>query len=163
MSKYIILLLLLSPVGIFMSSDQRFYGIGDTFNVTVTISPNNNSVVAYQIDTMFNPAVIQVNSVTKGNLFANISPNGAFYSSGAINNSRGTINDTFHAIIGRHNTSQEGIAHTYNVTTIGYGRPDIALYDVKISDPDGLPLNYTIISNFIKVTRFGKITGRTTV
>ncbi|MCX9084879.1 MAG: cohesin domain-containing protein [Candidatus Methanoperedens sp.] len=122
-----------------LPADQNV-ATGESFNLNVTIDPEGVSIAGAQLNVAYNQSVLNVNSVAEGNLFTQ---NGAstFFNNGTINNSIGTVINIFDAIIGRKNISTSGVFLTINFTVVGSsGGSNITLSNVKISDPDGLPV-----------------------
>lgn len=118
----------------------RIAGQMETFDVNITINPRGTAIAGAQLNIGFDPSLFRVNSITEGNLF---NQNGAktFFNSGTIDNSAGTVINIFDAIIGNSNVSTQGTFIIINATAIGItGTSGINLSNVKISDPNGLPV-----------------------
>jgi Cohesin domain/Putative Ig domain/Dockerin type I domain len=112
----------------------------ETFDVNLTINPGGTQIAGAQLNLEFNPSLFRVNSITEGNLFSQKGAN-TFFNSGTIDNSTGTVINVFNAIIGNSNVSTQGTFIIINATAIGItGTSGINLSNVKISDPNGLPV-----------------------
>lgn len=124
---------------------------GDTFDLDVTMDPQGVSIAGAQLNLGFNHSVLNVNSVKEGNLFKQNGAN-TFFNSGTINNSTGTVKNIFDAIIGKNNVSSLGTFVKFNITVIGsQGTSYLDLSNVKISDPDGLPVAFNVINGSMTV------------
>ncbi len=131
-------------------SDQKLAS-GETFDLNVIMDPQGVSIAGAQLNLGFNQSVLNVNSVKEGNLFTQ---NGAstFFNSGTISNSTGTVINIFDAIIGKNNVSASGTFVIFNITVTGsQGASYLDLSNVKISDPDGLPVAFNVINGSMTI------------
>lgn len=118
----------------------RIVGQMETFDINITINPEGTRIAGAQLNIGFDPSLFRVNSITEGNLFKQDGAN-TFFNSGTINNSAGNVINVFNAIIGNFNISTQGTFIIINATAIGMtGTSGINLSNVKISDPNGLPV-----------------------
>ncbi len=118
---------------------------GQTLNLNISIDPLGAAVSGAQLNLAYNSSILNINSITEGDLFKQ---NGktTFFNSGVINNSIGTVENIFGVILGPYNISASGNFIIINLTAIGpSGKSGIDLSNVIISSPDGvaLPLNMT--------------------
>ncbi|MDO8724849.1 MAG: putative Ig domain-containing protein [Candidatus Methanoperedens sp.] len=126
---------------------------GATFNINVSIDPQGTAIAGAQLNIAFNSSLIRVNSITEGNLFTQRGAN-TFFNDGTINNSTGTVINTFNAIIGRYNVTTLGNFIIINATVIGtYGTSGINLSNVKISDPNGNPVALNVSNGSVMLNR----------
>lgn len=132
-------------------STQQVIIPGATFNMNVSIDPQDTAIAGAQINIAFNRSLIRVNSITEGDLFKQNGSN-TFFHSGIINNSTGTVINIFNAIIGRRNISTTGTLIIINATAIGTsGASDINLYNVKISDPNGNSVAFNVTNGSVRL------------
>lgn len=133
-----------------LPSNQKVVS-GESFDLDILIDPEGVSIAGAQLNIAFDRSVLNVNSVNEGNLFKQ---NGAstFFNSGTKNNSLGTVINIFDAIIGKNNISTSGVFITINFTAVGSsGTSGITLSNVKISDPNGLPVALNTINGSITI------------
>jgi hypothetical protein len=122
-----------------------------TFDINITIDPLGEPIAGAQLNLEFNSSLLIVNTVREGDLFTQ---NGAltFFNSGVINNSRGTVVNIFNAIIGNTNVSSPGTFIIINMTAVGLsGYSGINLTGVKISDPSGSPVAFTVTNGSVRI------------
>lgn len=138
--------------------------LGQTLNVNVTIDPQGNSIAGAQMDIIFNKSVVQVNSITEGNLFKQGGA-GTFFSGGTINNSLGKVTNVYSTILGPYNVSTQGTFVIINMTIVGTtGTSDLNLSNVKVGTPEGTLVPATIINGTIYLNTapvFSPIGGKT--
>jgi PKD repeat protein len=123
-----------SPSNIFLSP-------GETFSVNVLCIPGQ-PMKSFEFKLSFDPSLLQVNSVTKGDIFNDYT---TFFNSGTIDNNAGTVVDIYNLIIGEGNVSDSGtlvnIEFTIKDST---GVSTLDLYEVGITDENGyLPISVT--------------------
>lgn len=114
---------------------------GQTFDVNVTVDPQGTAIAGAQLNITFNKSIINVNSITEGNLFKQNGAN-TFFSNGTINNSLGTVINIYGAILNTtgvpKNVSTQGTFIIINATAIGaLDTAWINLTNVKIVDSNG--------------------------
>ncbi len=132
-------------------SSSKTVAQGQTFNLNVSIDPKGAAIAGAQLDIKFNKSIININGITEGNLFKQ---NGAktFFNSGTINNSGGTVENIFAAILGPFNVSSPGVFITINATAIGSsGTSLLDLSNVKISDTNGNAIKPKVINGRIRI------------
>jgi len=123
-----------------VTSPDKVVAQGDLFELNISIDPLGTAISGAQLNFAFNNSLFKVNSITEGNLF---NQNGAttFFSKGVINNTNGNVINIFDVIIGYKNVSSPGIFIIVNMTATGSGGySTIDLSNIKISDPDALPV-----------------------
>jgi len=107
---------------------------GGTFNVNVSCVPNQ-PVKAFEFKLSFDPSLLQVNSVTEGNIFNGYN---TFASTGTIDNTAGTIVDVYSLIVGSGNVTNNGTLVTINLTALdSTGTSTLDLYDTGVTDEAG--------------------------
>ncbi len=117
--------------------------LDSTFVVYVNVTPGVQ-IAGMQTNIKYNPANIRIDYIQEGNLFTrNLT---TFFSPGQINNSAGTVINTFDTILGAHSTNVMGTFITIHATPLVQGASStIELYNVKIAKPDGTaePVSWT--------------------
>ena len=134
---------------------------GATFITNISIDPQGTTIAGAQLNIAFNSSLIRVNSITEGNLFNRGAA--TFFNDGTINNSAGTVINTFNAIIGRYNVTTQGNFIIINATVIGtYGTSGINISNVKISDPNGNPVALNVTNGSVRLNRAPTFTANPT-
>src|SRR3990170_5526489 len=129
----------------------RVVSQGENFDMNITMNPLGTPIAGAQLNLEFNKSLFRVNSITEGNLFKQSGAN-TFFNAGIINNSAGTVINIFNAIIGNKNVSTQGTFITINATAIGItGTSGIDLSNVKISDPNGQPVGFSITNGSVRI------------
>ena len=109
------------------------------FNINISIDPLGKPISGAQLDIAFNRSMFNVNSISEGNLLNQSSA--TFFSKGVINNATGNVMNIFNVMLGNKNVSSKGVFIIVNMTATGMGGSSwINLSNVKISDPDALPV-----------------------
>ena len=117
---------------------------GETFSINISVDPQGTSISGAQLNILFNESVLNVNSITEGNLFKKNGAN-TFFNSGVIINSNGTVKNIFGLIIGPNNISTLDTFAIVNFTAIGRSEAtEINFSNVIISDPAGKSVDFTI-------------------
>ena len=130
---------------------------GQTFDLNVLIDPKGEAIAGAQLDIAFNNSILNVNSITVGNLF---NQKGAieFSNNGTINNSLGIATKIFSAIIGSSNVSTPGTFIIINATAISsMGTSGINLSNIKISDPSGLAVAFNVTNGSVAINTLTQI------
>jgi hypothetical protein len=114
---------------------------GQTFTLNVSCTPGQ-SIKSYEFKVSFNPALLQANSVTEGNIFSGYT---TFFNPGTINNTAGTIVDVYGLIIGTGSVSNPGncvyISFTAHLVS---GTSPIGLYNVGVTNATSyVPISVT--------------------
>jgi hypothetical protein len=141
----------LEAINVIITPSSQIVTPGQTFNLNVTIDPLGKPIAGAQLDIAFDQSILNVNSITEGDLFKQ---NGAstFFSSGEINNSSGTVINIFGAVIGNANVSTPGTFIIINMTAINtYGISGINLSNVIISDPNGAEVVLNVINGNVSI------------
>jgi len=141
----------LEVINVIVTPSSQIVTPGQTFNLNVRIDPLGKPIAGAQLDIAFDQSILNVNSITEGNLFKQNGAN-TFFSSGEINNSPGTVTNIFGAVIGNANVSTPGTFIIINMTAINkYGASEINLSNVKISDPDGAEVALNVINGNVSI------------
>ena len=82
------------------------------FTVNVSCAPSQ-PIKAFEFNLSFNASLLQVNSVTEGDIFSGYS---TFFNAGIINNTAGTLVDVYGLILGAGNVSGNGSLVSINLT-----------------------------------------------
>jgi len=120
---------------------------GEDFTVNVSCVPGQ-PIKSFEFKLSFDPSLLQINSVTEGDIFSNYS---TFFSSGTIDNTAGTVVDIYDLIVGSGNVSGSGTFVTISCTakdTAGVSSLD--LYEVGVTDEAGY-LSITVNDGSITV------------
>lgn len=128
--------------------------VGEIVNITVDCTLSQ-AIKGYELIVYFNPAVVQVNSVSTGTIFDDFEE---FHSDGEINNTAGSITKIFGVILGPGNTTQPGDLITISFTTINYGISPILLVDVGLCN-ESQYIQRTVINGSIRVTQSWDLDG----
>jgi len=122
-------------VNISVSPSSKKVNQGQTFDLNIIINPQGTAISGAQMTLAFNKSIVNVNSITEGNIFKQNGAN-TLFNSGVINNSLGTVTNIYTAIIGANNISTQGTFIAINVTAIGSsGTSGINLSKIIVSDP----------------------------
>ena len=101
------------------------------FEINVSCSPGQ-PVKAFELKMSFDDSLIQVNSVTEGDIFNGFE---TFFSSGIINNSAGTLVNVYGLIMGVGNVSSNGSLVIINITSLSSsGISGLNLYEVGVTN-----------------------------
>ena len=101
------------------------------FTVNVSCAPGQ-PIKSFELKLSFNASLLQVNSVTEGNIFSGYS---TYFNSGTINNTAGTVVDVYNLIIGLGNVSGNGTLVSINFTAKNVtGISTLGLYDVGVTN-----------------------------
>lgn len=101
------------------------------FTVNVSCAPGQ-PIKSFELKLSFNASLLQVNSVTEGNIFSGYS---TYFNSGTINNTAGTVVDVYNLIIGLGNVSGNGTLVSINFTAKNVtGISTLDLYDVGVTN-----------------------------
>jgi len=101
------------------------------FTVNVSCAPGQ-PIKSFELKLSFNASLLQVNSVTEGNIFSGYS---TYFNSGTINNTAGTVVDVYNLIIGLGNVSGNGTLVSINFTAKNVtGISTLGLYNVGVTN-----------------------------
>jgi len=95
-----------------INPSSKIVSSGETFTVDVLCSPGQ-PIKSFEFRLSFNPSLLQVNSVTEGNIFNGYS---TYFNAGTIDNTSGTVVDIYGLIIGTGNVSDSGAFVMINIT-----------------------------------------------
>jgi len=107
---------------------------GQVFDIKVIIDPQGASIGGAQMDFLFDESIIQVNSITEGDLFKQ-DGTATLFNAGTINNSNGVVKNVFIAILKDTNESTKEYILTQGIFIIINAKAKIPL--------TVLPINYT--------------------
>ncbi len=104
---------------------------GETFSVNVSCVPGQ-SIKSFEFQLSFNASLLQVNSVTEGDIFDSYS---TFFNAGTINNDSGTVVDIYGLIMGFGNVTGSGAFVTISCTAKGVsGTSALTLSNVGVTN-----------------------------
>jgi len=136
---------------IIVSPSGKIINQGQTFNLNVSIDPLGAAISGAQLNLAYNKSILNVNSITEGNLFKQNGAN-TFFNGGTINNANGTVENIFGVILGPYNISTSGTFISLNLTATGQpGSTGIDLSNIIISSPDGIAVPFDVINGSIIV------------
>ena len=136
---------------IIVSPSGKIINQGQTFNLNVSIDPLGAAISGAQLNLAYNKSILNVNSITEGNLFKQNGAN-TFFNGGTINNANGTVENIFGVILGPYNISSSGTFISLNLTATGQpGSTGIDLSNIIISSPDGIAVPFDVINGSIIV------------
>jgi hypothetical protein len=124
---------------------------GEPITYNIKVEPAGVNISDIQADIVYNPTIMNVTSVTEGNLF---SQNGSstIFSSGTIDNNTGIVTNIFTVIVTpRTWVNTTGIFATFTVYPKIAGNSSINLSNVIISDPNSNSVPNTIINGSLTV------------
>lgn len=107
---------------------------GQVFDIKVIIDPQGTAIGGAQMDFLFDESIIQLNSITEGDLFRQ-DGTATLFNAGTINNSNGAVKNVFIAILKDTNESTREYVSTQGIFIIINARANIPL-----TVP---PINYT--------------------
>lgn len=126
-----------------VSPSTQSVDMGETFTVDIRIDPSV-PIAGAQFDLSFNPALVNADSVTEGDL---LKQGGAdtYFSSGKINNTAGTITKVFGVPAPKQTVSSPGVFVTIHMTAKSVeGSSILNLSNVKVGDKDAKPVSITV-------------------
>jgi hypothetical protein len=152
---YILALIVLAgqaqAASIALSPSSKTVTQGQTFILNVSIDPLGAAISGAQFNLAYNRSILNVNSITEGNIFKQ-NGTSTFFNSGTINNSIGTVENIFGVILGPYNISNSGTFISVNITAIGSsGSTGINLSNIIISSPEGIALPLNIANGSILI------------
>ena len=117
-----------------LSPSSQTVSSEDIFNVNISCVPGQ-PIKAFEFRLSFNPSLLQVNSVTEGNIFSGYN---TYFKSGTIDNNAGTITDIYNLINESGNVSDSGTFVTISFTAKDpSGTSSLDINDVGVTDEVG--------------------------
>ena len=160
--------LLEGEIPVYFEPSPTVVALGQEFIANVTVGSDTNpayNVTSDEISFEFNPAVLQVVSVTNGPYLAS-SGYSTLPMTPTIDNINGTVTSAAESIMGG-NVAPTGIgviwAITFNATNVGYS--DINFTRVWLAEPPGMPddlLPVVITNGTVEVGEYGTLNGAVT-
>jgi len=117
--------------------------VGDGLSVAVEIDPAA-AIAGAAIDLSFDPAILEVKSVTEGNL---LKQNGCptYFLAGDIDNNGGTVSGVSGTIATPgEEVAEEGTFITVTLTAKAAGNTELLLEQVIVGDKEGRPISFII-------------------
>ena len=120
-------------------------GAGEVFTIDILVNPGEQ-INGVELDFIFDPSLIQANSVTEGDLF---DPYTTFFNGGTINNVAGTITAVYGFTWPATNTvSDQGVFITIEFISLNTtGTSQLHLCDVGITDETGFYISNLTVSD----------------
>lgn len=137
---------------IFVSPASQAVSTGQTFTVDINVD-SIPDLYDYQFSLSFDPRVLAAQSIAEGSLFANTG--NSFFSPGTIDNSSGSITQTYDTLFGVNGVAGPGMLAAVTFTAIGRGTSSIdfsPLGDLILQDSLGNSLSATPVSGTVNVT-----------
>ena len=119
--------------------------IGETFDVDIYVIPHED-MAGMQFDLSYDSSIIQVNSVTEGDLFKQ-SDFPTLFVGGTIDNDMGFVNDIYGNILDASSVSTSGTFAHLNLTAVGIGNTYLNLTEVKLASPEPVHRLPVYVSN----------------
>lgn len=137
---------------VYVDPNQKNVTKGESFDLRIMIDPMGIEISGAQSDLTFDPGIIQINSITEGNLFSQEGNSTFFFISNGIDNTSGTAESIVCVILGPHNVQTLGSFFIINATAKEYGISRVALDNVIISDQNGISVPLKVINGNVNVT-----------
>jgi uncharacterized repeat protein (TIGR02543 family) len=119
------------PTLVYVSPASKTVSAGQTFTITVACTPGQ-SIKSYELKVLFNPTLLQANSVSEGTIFAGYT---TFFNAGTINNTAGSIVDVYGLILGAGTVSTPGSLVSISFTArLASGTSSVSLSDVGVTN-----------------------------
>jgi hypothetical protein len=117
------------------------------FTVNILVQPNS-PIVGAQFNLSFNPSLVNVNSITEGNLFKQNGAN-TYFMPGTINNDTGLVTGVACVALGNdQSVSNSGIFAVITMTAgTNTGTATLNLSNVIVGDINGQSLGVTVVNN----------------
>jgi hypothetical protein len=133
---------------------------GQQFAVSITIEPDS-PVTGAQLDLSFNPSLVSVSGVTKGNYFSGFNSS---FAPGNIDNNTGTITGIAAKLLDPGQTvSTPGILAVINMAAgPGSATCSLSLSNVIVSNADGDPLSISAINGQVVINTETTVPATTT-
>ncbi|MBE3141528.1 MAG: hypothetical protein IMZ53_13210 [Thermoplasmata archaeon] len=120
-----------NPTLVYVSPASKTVSAGQTFTITVACTPGQ-SIKSYELKVLFNPTLLQANSVSEGTIFAGYT---TFFNDGTINNTAGSIVDVYGLILGAGLVSSPGSLVSISFTArLASGTSSVSLSDVGVTN-----------------------------
>jgi hypothetical protein len=125
---------------------------GQDFTLNISIDPKGTGIAGAQLNIAFNKSILRINDIIEGNLFKQDGASTLFNGGVIVNNTKGTVENIYAAIIGASNVTTKGTFIKINATAIAAsGISGFDLSNIKISDPQGDPIVYNLTNGMIKI------------
>jgi len=119
------------PTLVSVNPASKTVSAGQTFTITVACTPGQ-SIKSYELKVLFNPTLLQANSVSEGTIFTGYT---TFFNDGTINNTAGSIIDIYGLILGAGTVSAPGSLVSISFTArLASGTSPISLSDVGVTN-----------------------------
>ena len=106
-----------SAVAVYLNQSQSATTAGQTLDIGVIVDPQGASVAGVYSNIMFNNSLLNINSITEGNL---LKQDGAstIFNSGVIDGPSGRVDNIYGSILGPYNITNRGTFITINVKAL---------------------------------------------
>lgn len=119
------------PTLVQVSPLSKTVSAGQTFTLDIACTPGQ-PIKAYELKVLFNPTLLQANSVSEGTIFTGYT---TFFNDGTINNTAGTIVDVYGLILGVGSVTTPGSLVSISFTAhLSSGTSSISLSDVGVTN-----------------------------
>ncbi|MDO8725725.1 MAG: cohesin domain-containing protein [Candidatus Methanoperedens sp.] len=140
-----------SPVEISVDPVSHEAEKGKEFTIYISVDPANNPITAAQFSLLFNSSLIEIKNVTEGSLLKQKGAK-ALFGPGAINNSKGTLTNTWGVITTpRANITEKGTFAVITLVAKNTGKGELRLSGVILSDFEGTMINARTINGSVNI------------
>ena len=116
---------------VYINPSSQTVFLEDTFTIGVYCAPGQ-PIKSFEFKLSFNASLLQVNSVTEGDIFDGYA---TFFNSGTIDNNAGSIVDVYGLILGSGNISNNGTLVNISITAKStIGTSSLNLYGVGVTN-----------------------------
>jgi len=116
---------------VYINPSSQTVFLEDTFTIGVYCAPGQ-PIKSFEFKLSFNASLLQVNSVTEGNIFDGYA---TFFNSGTIDNNAGSIVDVYGLILGSGNVTNNGTLVNISITAKStIGTSSLNLYGVGVTN-----------------------------
>ncbi|SES89849.1 PGF-pre-PGF domain-containing protein [Methanococcoides vulcani] len=153
---------LISPVSaetvVSLSPDNQSVELGSEIVVDVYIEPDM-PISGAQFDLYFDGSVLDVKSVSEGDLFSNTAT--TFFSEGTVDNTAGTIIYAYSVLFGKDEVTSPGILATIVFKTTGSGQSNLQIANVVVSNSSGTAIPISIENAVVSISDTSSSGGST--
>lgn len=126
-----------SAVAVYLDRSPSNIQAGQSFDVSVIVDPQGTIITGAQVNILFNNSLLNINSITEGDL---LKQNGAItiFNGGVIDNPSGKVNNVYGSILGLYNVTTQGTFIKINATAINHiNTVQLNFENIKIVGPGG--------------------------
>lgn len=143
----------ISPVSaetvVSLSPDNESVEVGSEIVVNVYIVPEM-PISGAQFDLYFDGSILDVKSVSEGDLFSNTAP--TWFGEGTIDNTGGTIIYAYSVLFGKDEVTSPGILATIVFKTTGSGQSNLQMANVVVSNSNGTAVPIVVENAVVSIS-----------